>query len=55
MQTWEYIIYTYTAHASVDVRTTQLDSLGNDGWELVSVMYNAGIGLIEYTLKRPMI
>ena len=53
MQRWEYDLVEFTTRDLVAVRR-ELDSMGAEGWELVSVMWSQGGDLVRAALKRPL-
>lgn len=48
---WEYM--TFSGYAQKAETQTRLDSLGAEGWELVSVVNTGGTEFCIYFLKRP--
>ena len=55
-QAWEY--WSYETENPKDARANFLDRFGRDGWELVSVIGDAGIthtgGVTMFYFKRPL-
>ncbi|MFN0095020.1 MAG: hypothetical protein ACKVVT_09630 [Dehalococcoidia bacterium] len=49
MTKWEYASILNEGPASKQT----LDELGNDGWELISILQGQGTGKLLYVFKRP--
>jgi hypothetical protein len=56
MQKWEYNVDRLYNNQSMSSQQKKeiLDTVGSDGWELVSCIKNEKIDAVEYIFKRPL-